>query len=305
MIYTLTLNPSMDYVAKLDRLAVGMTNRAACEEYRVGGKGINVSLILKELGIASTALGFTAGFVGEAIEKGLADAGIACDFVRLSEGNSRINLKIEADSETEINGRGPAIPARDFEKLLAKTDSIREGDTVVLSGSVPASLPEDAYARILKRLEWRNVRIVVDAAGELLMNCLRFRPFLVKPNKQELSELFGRELRCGSDIDECAMELRQRGARNVLVSLGGDGAVLYAGSGNVHRTGVVKGKVLNTVGCGDSMVAGFIAGYEKTGNIEYALRLGTACGCATALSPGLAVKSGIAETLCRLQSGES
>ena len=293
----------MDYVAKLDRLALGMTNRTSAEEYRVGGKGINVSLVLKELGMTSTALGFTAGFVGDAIEKGLADAGVACDFVRLSGGNSRINVKIEADSETEINGRGPAISGGDFEKLLAKTDSVREGDTVVLSGSVPACLPEDAYARILKRLEWRNARIVVDAAGELLLNCLCFRPFLIKPNKQELSELFGRELRGGADIDACVRELRQRGARNVLVSLGGEGALLYAGSGTARRFGTVKGETRNTVGCGDSMVAGFIAGYEKTGDIEYAALLGSACGCATALSPGLAAKSMIAQTLCLLQSG--
>lgn len=300
MIYTLTLNPSIDYVVRLDEFVSGMTNRTVSEEYYIGGKGINVSCILAQLGIKSTALGFTAGFTGEAIEKGLTELGIHSDFIRLSDGVSRINIKIKAGTESEINGQGPHIGQLDFERLLQKTDAVKDGDTIVLAGSIPNTVSEDAYERILRRIEWRDVRIVVDATKKLLLNCLAFKPFLIKPNRQELSELFGKEVSDDAVTEECARELLKRGARNVLVSLGGDGAVLFAEDGNVYRSGVVKEEVLNTVGSGDSMVAGFIAGFERTGDYAYALKLGTACGNATAFSPGLAKRDKIFEILGRL-----
>ena len=300
MIYTLTMNPSIDYVVRLDQFVSGITNRTTAEEYYIGGKGINVSCILAELGIQSTALGFSAGFVGDAIEKGLQDMGIHADFIRLKEGVSRINVKIKAGDESEINGQGPHIGEDAFTALLTKTDAVKAGDTLVLAGSIPKTVSEDAYERILQRLEWRDVRIVVDATKKLLLNCLRYRPFLIKPNRQELSEIFGREVSGADDIAVCARELLKMGARNVIVSLGGEGAILYAEDGNVYRCGVVKEKVLNTVGSGDSMVAGFIAGYEQTRDYAYALKLGAACGNATAFSPGLAKREKINEVLGKL-----
>ena len=300
MIYTLTLNPSIDYVVRLDGFVSGITNRTTGEEYYIGGKGINVSCILSELGFPSTALGFTAGFTGEAIERGLTERGIRSDFIRLKEGISRINIKIKADRESEINGQGPSISEEDLECLLRKTDQIGAGDTIVIAGSIPNTASEDTYERILRRIPGQDVRIVVDATRQLLLSCLAFRPFLIKPNRQELSEIFGKELSDRQEIERCARELMERGARNVIVSLGGDGAELFAEDGRTYHAGVVKEQVRNTVGCGDSMIAGFIAGYEQTGDYEYALRLGAACGNATAFSPGLAVREKIDEVLNRL-----
>ncbi len=300
MIYTLTINPSIDYVVHLKQFVSGVTNRTTQEEYYIGGKGINVSCVLRELGMTSIALGFTAGFVGDAIEKGLRDMGIHADFIRLKEGVSRINVKIRADDESEINGQGPAISEEDFALLLQKTDMIKEGDTVVLAGSIPPSVSKDAYERILRRIEWRNVRVVVDATNQLLINCLRYRPFLIKPNRQELSELFGRDITNENDIALCARELMKKGARNVIVSLGGDGAILFAEDRNVYRCGVVHEKELNTVGAGDSMIAGFIAGYERTHDFAFSLKLGSACGNATAFSPGLASREKINDILGKL-----
>ena len=256
MIYTLTLNPSIDYVVRLDAFVSGITNRAMSEEYFIGGKGINVSYILAQLNIKSTALGFTAGFTGEEIEKGLSDMGICSDFIRLKNGISRINIKIKADMESEINGQGPHIGCDDFQQLLIKTDKVVKGDTIVLAGSIPNTVSEDAYERILKHIEWRDVRIVVDATNKLLLNCLSFKPFLIKPNRQELCEIFGREISDEREMERCAKELMKQGARNVIVSLGGEGAILFAEDGKTYRSGVVKEKVLNTVGSGDSMVAG-------------------------------------------------
>ena len=299
MIYTLTLNPSIDYVVRLDGFVSGITNRTTGEEYYIGGKGINVSCILSELGFPSTALGFTAGFTGEAIERGLTERGIRSDFIRLTEGISRVNIKIKAETESEINGQGPHIGEDDFERLLRKTDEVRADDTVVLAGSIPNTVSADAYERILRRIPWPDVRIVVDATKQLLLGCLAFRPFLIKPNRQELSEIFGREV-TDREIEPCARELMARGARNVIVSLGGDGAVLFAEDGGVYHAGVLKERVLNTVGSGDSMVAGFLAGFEQTGDYGYALRLGAACGNATAFSPGLAKREKIYEILERL-----
>ena len=300
MIYTLTLNPSIDYVVHLDSFVSGITNRTTGEDYFIGGKGINVSCILAELGLKSTALGFTAGFTGEAIEKGLTELGICSDFIRLRDGISRINIKMKAEKESEINCQGPHISEEEFELLLKKTDEITDGDTIVLAGSIPKTVADDAYERILKRLFGKDVRIVVDATRKLLLNCLAYKPFLIKPNRQELSEIFGREVSDEQETEACAKELMKIGARNVIVSLGGDGAVLFAEDGNTYHTGVVKEKVLNTVGSGDSMVAGFIAGYEQKRDYGYALKLGTACGNATAFSMGLASREKIMEIFDRL-----
>lgn len=300
MIYTLTLNPSIDYVVHLDRFESGITNRTTSEEYYIGGKGINVSCILSQLDIRSTALGFCAGFTGDAIEKGLRDQNICSEFIRLKEGISRINIKMKADKESEINAQGPHISEEEFNELLAKTDRITDGDTIVLAGSIPKTVADDTYERILMRLKGRDVRIVVDATKKLLLNCLKYRPFLIKPNRQELSEIFNTDAGSEQETERCARELMKMGARNVIVSLGGEGAVLFAEDGSTYRSGTVKEKVLSTVGSGDSMVAGFIAGFEKTGDYGYALKLGTACGNATAFSPGLADRRKIEEILQKL-----
>ena len=300
MIYTLTLNPSIDYVVHLDDFVSGITNRTTGEEYYIGGKGINVSCILAELGLDSAALGFTAGFTGAAISSWLMGRGIRSDFIRLSQGISRINIKIKAQEESEINCQGPHISESEFEQLLRKIDTVKDGDTVVIAGSIPKTVSDDAYERILERLEGKDVLIVVDATRKLLMNCLRFNPFLIKPNKQELSEMFDRSVETEQDIAECVSELTKLGARNVIVSLGAKGAVLFAEDGKTYHTGVVKDEVLSTVGSGDSMVAGFIAGWLEKHDYAYAIKLGTACGNATAFSAGLATKEKIDEVFSKL-----
>lgn len=299
MIYTVTFNPAVDYVVRTKKLTAGEVNRSESEEIYFGGKGINVSIVLSELGVKSKALGFVAGFTGDAIEKGVAEKNIDADFVHLKDGFSRINVKIKSDEETELNGQGPNITAEAVEELFAKLDEIKDGDTIVLAGSIPASLPADIYERILERLKDRNVRAVVDATKDLLMNVLKYKPFLIKPNNFELGEIFGVEMKTTDDIITYAGKLREMGARNVLISMAGDGAVLLDENGKTHICGVCRGKVRNSVGAGDSMVAGFIAGCEK-GDYEYALKLGTASGGATAFSDGLADRKTIDELLKQL-----
>lgn len=299
MIYTVTFNPAVDYVVHSDELMVGSVNRSRKEEIYFGGKGINVSMVLGELGIKSKALGFVAGFTGKAIEKGIADKGVCSDFVRLDKGFSRINVKIKAKDETELNGQGPDILQADIDKLFEKLDEISDGDTIVLAGSIPGSLPSDIYERILERLQTKKVRAVVDATKELLMNVLKYKPFLIKPNNFELGEMFGTELKTDDEIAAYAGKLKDMGAVNVLVSMAGDGAILLDENGKVHKCGVCKGTVKNSVGAGDSMVAGFLAGCE-TGDYEYALKLGTAAGGATAFSDGLANKELVYELLKQL-----
>ena len=267
------------------------------EEYYYGGKGINVSLVLAELDLDSTAYGFVAGFTGKAIENGIRNDHIITDFIKLKEGISRINVKIKAGEETEINCQGPHIDERELERLLQKIDRIASDDTLILAGSIPKTMPDDVYERMMERIRFKNVRIVVDATKKLLVNSLKYKPFLIKPNRQELSEIFGVEVKTEEDIVHYAKELQKMGARNVLISLGGDGAMLIDEEGNKHKAGVLKEKVLNTVGSGDSMVAGFVAGYEKTGDYAYALKLGSVCGNATAFLPGLATKEKINELL--------
>lgn len=295
MIYTVTLNPSIDYIVRLDKLTSGITNRTTSEEYYFGGKGINVSCVLAELELESTAFGFIAGFTGDAIEKGIRNDKIITDFIRLKQGISRINIKIKAGEETEINCQGPHIEESELERLLTKIDCITNGDTIVIAGNIPNTMPDDVYERILQRLDGKDVRVVVDATKKLLLNSLKYKPFLIKPNRQELSELFETEISTENDIEKYAKELQAMGAKNVLISLGGSGAMLIDEFGNKHRSGVLKEKVVNTVGSGDSMVAGFIAGYEKQHDYSYALKLGSICGNATAFLSGLATREKINE----------
>lgn len=296
MIYTVTFNPAVDYVVYTNTMKPGVTNRSEREEIYFGGKGINVSIVLRELGVSSKALGFTAGFTGEAIEKGVADMGIAADFVRLEKGNSRINVKIKADEETELNAQGPDIDSKSLNVLFQKLEQLSDGDTLILAGSIPSSLPSDIYEQILQRLSDRKIRVVADATKDLLLNVLKYRPFLIKPNNHELGELFGAEISSDEEIERYARKLQQMGALNVLVSMAGDGAMLIDEYGRKHRCGVCRGDVRNSVGAGDSMVAGFVAG-SLDGDYEYALKLGTAAGGATAFSDGLASREKIYELL--------
>lgn len=300
MVYTVTFNPAVDYIIHTKELRAGATNRSDSEEIYFGGKGINVSIVLSELGVKSKALGFVAGFTGAAIEQGVSEKGINADFVHLSGGFSRINVKIKSDEETELNGQGPKIPDEAVQQLFAKLDELQDGDTLVLAGSIPSSLPSDIYERILARLSGRKIRAVVDATKDLLVKVLKYQPFLIKPNNFELGEIFGVELHTTDEIVKYAEKLHEMGARNVLVSMAGDGAVLLDETGKTHVCGVCRGTVKNSVGAGDSMVAGFIAGCEKAG-YEYALKLGTAAGGATAFSEGLATKEKINELLAQLE----
>ena len=294
MIYTVTFNPAIDYVVRLDApLEVGEVNRARGEDCVLGGKGVNVSGVLAELGCKSVALGFVAGETGAWLERGLAKQGIATDFIHLPEGMTRINVKIKAGQETELNGAGPNIPESAMQQLEAKLDVLQEGDILILAGSIPASLAQDTYERLLARLQGKGVRAVVDATRDLLVNVLKYRPFLVKPNNHELGEIVGRRLTTDAEIVAAAAVLQSKGARNVLVSMAGDGALLLDEKGCTHRIGCPKGQVINSVGAGDSMVAGFVAGYLQSGDYNAALRLGTACGSATAFSLGLAQKADI------------
>lgn len=297
MIYTVTLNPSIDYIVRLSKLTNGITNRTDSEEFYFGGKGINVSLVLAELDLDSTALGFVAGFTGDAIEAGIRNDRITTDFIKLREGISRINVKIKAGEETEINAQGPHINPDELDRLMLKLDHIQSGDTLILAGSIPNTLPDDTYEMMLERIKDRDIRIVVDATKKLLVNSLKYKPFLIKPNRQELSEIFDAEVKSEEDTVKYARELQKMGARNVLISLGGEGAMLVDETGEVHKAGVLKEKVINTVGSGDSMVAGFVAGFEKEKSYPYALKLGSVCGNATAFLPGLATKAKIEELL--------
>ena len=299
MIYTVTFNPAIDYVVRLDReLKVGDVNRARGEDCVLGGKGINVSGVLAELGCESVALGFVAGETGAWLERGLAAQGLKTDFVHLEHGMTRINVKIKAEKETELNGAGPDIPEGAMQALETKLDRLQKDDILILAGSIPASLAQTTYERLLARLEGRGVRAVVDATRDLLVNVLRYRPFLIKPNNHELSEIVGIKLTNENEVVTAAKMLQEKGARNVLVSMAGDGALLLDEQGGVHRIGCPKGTVVNSVGAGDSMVAGFVAGYQQSGgNYDTAQRLGTACGSATAFSLGLATRQDIEKLL--------
>ncbi len=293
MYYTLTLNPALDYVVKLSQLNIGNTNRSEAEELRFGGKGINVSYILSQLGVDNIALGFIAGFTGDELQHLLKFNGIKTDFIRLNEGNTRINIKIKGQKETEINASGPVIDETALEKLFKKLDVLKSGDTLVLSGSVPKSLPDNIYEQIMQRLCYNDVRFVVDASKDVLLKSLKFKPFLIKPNIDELCETLGVDIKTDEQIISAAEYLRNRGAKNVLVSRGEKGAVLLDSRGFVHYAPAHSIKPLDTVGAGDSMVAGFLAGFDEDLGYENALRLALAAGGATAASENLATKEEI------------
>lgn len=284
MIYTLTISPAIDYVMHLDDMVPGATNRSQQEEYYFGGKGINVSVMLQNMGLPSKALGFTAGFTGKALEEGLHEQGVDTDFIHLKDGITRINVKIKSGLETEINGQGARPTETDFCLLEEKIRRMEEGDMFIISGSIPKGLPEDTYDRLLTIAVSRGVTPVVDTNGQLLVNTLKHKPFLIKPNHDELKDLFGADI----TPEEGARKLQEMGARNVIISLGKDGAILLSEDGGIYRCGIPEGKVLNTVGSGDSMVAGFLAGYEKSHDYQHALNMGGAAGSATAFTPGLA-----------------
>ena len=299
MIYTVTFNPALDYAVYLDTLEMGALNRTRSESLRCGGKGINVSVVLRNLGMDTRALGFLAGFTGHGIALWLEQMSVQNDFIMLPSGMSRINIKLKTGVETEINGQGPDIPPQALDALFAKLDRISKGDTLVLAGSIPASLPADVYERILSRLSGRGIRCVVDASGPLLLNVLQYRPFLIKPNEAELSELCGVPLTPGdlTGVKACAARLQERGARNVLASLGPNGALLLTEDGKFLHQEAAAGTVRNSVGAGDSMVAGFLTGLHLTGSYREALRMGAAAGAATAFSDRLATRQEVEELL--------
>lgn len=300
MIYSVTFNPSLDYIMNVDKFSVGKVNRSKKEEIYAGGKGINVSIVLKNLGIDSVALGFVAGFTGKNILKIINDYGCNTDFIHLKEGLSRINVKLKGPIESEINGNGPDIDKESLEELFTKLEKLQDNDILVLAGSIPSSLPEDIYEKIMQRLQDKNIKIVVDATKDLLVNVLKYKPFFVKPNNHELGEIFNRELKTDEEIVECAKKLQEMGAENVLISMAGDGAILVGSDGNVYKSDVPKGKLINSVGAGDSMVAGFITGYLKNNNLEEALKMGVATGSASAFSEYLATRDTVEELLKQL-----
>ena len=288
MIYTVTLNPSLDYIVSMDDFKLGRTNRTTKEMMLPGGKGLNVSTVLYNLGIENTALGFTAGFVGEEIKRLAAKTGYHCEFIDVKNGVSRINVKFKDFDGTEINGMGPAIDEEALEKLWEKLKQLKEGDTLVLAGSVPLGMPKDIYSEILKNLSGQKIRFVVDAAKELLLNALPYQPFLIKPNNHELGEIFGVEIKNKDEAVPYAKKLQEMGARNVLVSMAGEGAVLVDEFSKVYKLDAPKGVLVNAVGAGDSMVAGFLAGWEEQPDYAHAFRMAVAAGSASAFSEFLA-----------------
>lgn len=302
MIYTVTFNPALDYVVKVNHFTLGDINRTVQENMYYGGKGLNVSAVLANLGVPSTALGFVAGFTGDEIERGAGTLGFDSDFIHVEKGMSRINVKLKAEEETELNGMGPDIMQADVEALYRKLDGLKEGDVLVLSGSIPASMDDDIYEKIMAYLDNRGIRIVVDATKELLLKVLKYHPFLIKPNNHELGEMFGVELQTAEEIIRYAKLLQERGAENVLISMAGDGAVLVTGDSQVIQIAAPEGTVKNSVGAGDSMVAGFVAGYLEKQDYRHALVLGTAAGSASAFSEGLAVKEDIMKLYDRLMA---
>ena len=291
MIYTVTFNPSLDYIVSVSDFKLGLTNRTDSELLLPGGKGINVSTVLQNLGIANTAFGFTAGF--EEVRKEVEQLGVKAEFISLDEGVSRINLKLKSIDGTEINGRGPKIPREAVDALMTQLDRLGADDTLVLAGSIPASMPDDIYQKIMERLDGRDVRIVVDATKDLLLNVLGHHPFLIKPNNHELGDIFGVKLSEREEVVPYAKKLQEKGAVNVLVSMAGKGAVLLAEDGSVYAAEAPKGTLKNGVGAGDSMVAGFLAGYGESGDYEHAFRMGLAAGSASAFSEQLATKDEI------------
>ena len=297
MIYTITFNPALDYIVRVDDFKLGQVNRTSYEEIYAGGKGINVSIVLNNLSVENIALGYIAGFTGEEIEKKVKSMGCKTDFIKLNNGLSRINVKLKSNEESEINGQGPDITDNDLDKLYKKLDLLKEGDVLVLAGSIPNTLPENIYEIIMERLKDKTVKIIVDATRDLLLNVLRYRPFLIKPNHHELGDLFNIEIKNEEEIIIYAKKLKEMGARNVLISMAGDGAIFITEDNRVIKSSAPKGKLVNSVGAGDSMVGGFIAGYLKNKNFEEAFKMGVATGSASAFSEGLATKDKVYELL--------
>ena len=300
MIYTVTFNPSLDYIVSVNDFQLGLTNRTDSELILPGGKGINVSTILMNLGIDSTAFGFAAGFTGEEIIREVEAMGIRSDFIKIDSGISRINLKLKNIDGTEINGSGPEISEEKIEELLRKLDILGEGDILVLAGSIPASMPADMYSTIMERLQHKNVTFIVDATKDLLINVLKYKPFLIKPNNHELGEMFGVTLKTDEEIITYAKKLQEKGARNVLISMAGEGAGLIAENGEVYSSPAPKGTLVNGVGAGDSMVAGFMAGWMEKQDYEHAFRMGVATGSASAFSEYLATRPEVEEVYKQL-----
>ena len=293
MIYTVTFNPSIDYIVSVDGFEMGKTNRTRKELMLPGGKGLNVSTVLYHLGIENTALGFVAGFVGEELKRLAGEIGYGCDFIDIKKGVSRINVKLKDFDVTEINGMGPEIDEEALNALMEKLENLKEGDILVLAGSIPASMPKNIYSDILKALNGRGIGFVVDATKELLLNVLPYHPFLIKPNNHELGELFGVKLEKKEQVEPYARKLQEMGARNVLVSMAGEGAVLLDENGTLYQMDAPKGELVNAVGAGDSMVAGFLAGWLERGEYEHAFRMAVCAGSASAFSEGYATKEEI------------
>ena len=305
MIYTVTFNPSLDYIVSVPGFEMGRTNRTVYEQMLAGGKGINVTTVLSNLGVDSTALGFVAGFTGDELIRRMESMGLKNDFIRIDNGFSRINVKLRDHDGTEINGMGPVIGQKGLDALMEKLLQLKEGDTLVLAGSIPESMPGTIYSDILKRLEGRGIRFVVDATKDLLLNVLQYRPFLIKPNHHELEEIFGAELRSRESVVSYAAALQERGAVNVLVSMAGEGAVLLDEEGVVHMLPAPEGKLINAVGAGDSMVAGFLTGWEEQHSYDHAFRMGVAAGSASAYSEYLATREEVEELYRRIGKPEN
>lgn len=300
MIYTITFNPSLDYIVEVDNFQLGSVNRTTKENLLCGGKGINVSIVLRNLDVDSKALGFVAGFTGKEIINRVNDFGVKNDFIEVQDGYSRINFKMKSNEESEVNGNGPTILTEDVAKLMKQLEVLQKGDMLVLSGSIPSSLPNNIYQQIMLELEDQGIDFVVDATGDLLMKSLEYNPFLIKPNNHELAEMFHVKLNTKEDIICYAKKLQQLGARNVLISMAGDGAILVDENRKVYYTSAPKGKVVNSVGAGDSMVAGFVAGYNKNRDYLDAFKMGVATGSASAFSKDLATKKEVEKILSTL-----
>ena len=301
MIYTVTLNPSLDYMVEVPAFQLRKTNRTDNEALKAGGKGINVSLLLKNLDLESTALGFVGGFTGEEILRQLDEQGITHYFIKVAEGNSRINVKLINEEGTEINGQGPVISAEEEALLLKQFEKIEAGDVVILSGSIPPSLPQDWYLKVMEILKQKQVLVVLDTAGDSLLKAAEYKPFLIKPNHHELGQLYGVELHTRQDVIPYGKQLQNRGLRNVLISLAGEGAVLLTEDGQVFSAEAPEGHLQNSVGAGDAMVAGFVAGWLDKKEYEWAFRMAVASGSASAFSKGFATKSEIMELLESVQ----
>lgn len=297
MIYTITWNPSIDYIVSVKEFRVGEVNRAVSESMFPGGKGLNVSMVLKNMGVDNTALGFIAGFTGKEIERQVKQAGVRSEFIHVSCGCSRINLKLKSNQETEINGCGPEIKEKEIKELYQKLGQLKEGDILVLAGNIPNSMPMDSYKKIIKPLAGKGILFVIDAEKELLSQTLEFQPFLVKPNQYELGGLFHVECKTKQEVTAYAQKVREMGARNVLVSMAGEGAILLTEEGNIYYMPAPKGEVKNSVGAGDSMVAGFLAGWVEKKDYFYALKKAVSAGSATAFSEWLATKEEIEKIL--------